>query len=110
MAVFDENLYREKSSRSAHRCELLKTEDICCEVRGEGLFGLKGELPFGDDTDPYVWLLDPEQQLKAHSIIEAFRQQSQSNIYEDWQCPHCLEHNEGQFGACWQCGYQIGEP
>ncbi|HGS5723587.1 hypothetical protein PO80_17710 [Vibrio parahaemolyticus] len=100
-----------KNPAEAHIvCELLKTEDICCEVRGEGLFGLKGELPFGDDTDPYVWLLDPEQQSKAHSIIEAFRQQSQSNIYEDWQCPHCLEHNEGQFGACWQCGYQMGEP
>ncbi|MDF5512366.1 DUF2007 domain-containing protein, partial [Vibrio parahaemolyticus] len=26
-----------------------------------------------------------------------------------WQCPKCHEINEGQFGACWQCGYQLGE-
>ena len=41
-----------KNPAEAHIvCELLKTEQVYCEVRGEGIFGLKGELPFSDDTD-----------------------------------------------------------
>ncbi|MHA2713856.1 putative signal transducing protein [Vibrio owensii] len=103
-------IYIAKNPAEAHIvCELLKTEQIACEVRGEGMFGLKGELPFSDDTDPYVWLLHPEQKLKASAIVEDYRQQTELT-YQDWQCPQCSEQNEGQFGACWQCGYQIGEP
>ncbi|MGP8308175.1 putative signal transducing protein [Vibrio sp. YIC-376] len=90
-------------------CELLKMEQIHCEVRGEGIFGLKGELPFSDDTDPYVWLFDSEQQIKAMAIVAAYQTQAQPNTYQDWQCPECSEMNEGQFGACWQCGYRIDE-
>ncbi|MEZ9549197.1 putative signal transducing protein, partial [Vibrio crassostreae] len=41
-------------------CGLLESENISCEVRGEGLFGLKGEIPFTEETDPYVWLYEPE--------------------------------------------------
>ncbi|HHF3148739.1 TPA: DUF2007 domain-containing protein [Vibrio diabolicus] len=100
-----------KNPAEAHIvCELLKTEQVYCEVRGEGIFGLKGELPFSDDTDPYVWLFDAKQQVKAEGIIQAYRKQSDGNEYQDWQCPKCHEVNEGQFGACWQCGHQIGEP
>ncbi|MGR5452842.1 DUF2007 domain-containing protein [Vibrio alfacsensis] len=103
-------IYIAQTPTEAHIvCELLKTEHIVCEVRGENLFGLKGELPFGDDTDPYIWLLHPEQKLKASVILEEYRKQAEPT-YLDWQCPQCLEQNEGQFGACWHCGYQIGEP
>lgn len=99
-----------KNPAEAHIvCELLKTEQIHCEVRGEGLFGLKGELPFGDDTDPYVWLFAEEQHMKAKAIVDAYQKQAQPNTYQDWVCPKCSEINEGQFGACWQCGYQIDE-
>ncbi len=39
-------IYIAKNPAEAHIvCELLKTEQIACEVRGEGMFGLKGELP-----------------------------------------------------------------
>ncbi|CAM2738398.1 DUF2007 domain-containing protein [Vibrio mytili] len=97
-----------KNPAEAHIvCELLKAEQVCCEVRGEGIFGLKGELPFGEDTDPYVWLLNPEQHRQAAIIIEGYEKQTQPNVFPDWQCPHCLENNEGQFGACWRCGYHI---
>ncbi|WP_321283755.1 putative signal transducing protein [uncultured Vibrio sp.] len=97
-----------KNPAEAHIvCELLKTEQIFCEVRGEGIFGLKGELPFGDDTDPYVWLLNPEQKMRALAIIEAYQKQTQPNTYQDWKCPKCSEINEGQFGACWRCGHHI---
>ena len=97
-----------KNPTEAHIvCELLKTEQIFCEVRGEGIFGLKGELPFGDDTDPYVWLLNPEQKMRALATIEAYQKQTQPNTYQDWKCPKCSEINEGQFGACWRCGHHI---
>lgn len=97
-----------KNPAEAHIvCELLKTEQIFCEVRGEGIFGLKGELPFGDDTDPYVWLLNPEQKMRALAIIEAYQKQTQPNTYQDWKCPKCSEINEGQFGACWRCGHHV---
>lgn len=99
-----------KNPTEAHIvCGLLKTEQVQCEVRGEGIFGLKGELPFSDDTDPYVWLFIPEQQMKATAVIAAYQKQTQSNSYQDWQCPVCSEVNEGQFGACWQCGHQIDD-
>ena len=45
----------------------------------------------------------------ALAIIEAYQKQAQPNTYQDWTCPKCSEINEGQFGACWQCGYQIDE-
>lgn len=35
-------------------CQLLRNENIRCEVRGEGLFGLKGELPATSESDPYL--------------------------------------------------------
>lgn len=85
-------------------CELLKAERIQCEVRGEGLFGLKGELPFGEDTDPYIWLLNPMQKMLAQSIIDAYHQQSNTEASTLWRCQRCGEENEPQFGACWQCG------
>ena len=50
-------------------CGLLESENIACEVRGEGLFGLKGEIPFTEETDPYVWLYEPELASKALSLI-----------------------------------------
>ncbi|MBR9788958.1 MAG: DUF2007 domain-containing protein [Vibrionaceae bacterium] len=97
-----------KNPAEAHIvCELLKIEQVHCEVRGEGLFGLKGELPFGDDTDPYVWLLAEEQHMKAKAIVDAYQKQAQPNTNQDWTCPKCSEINEGQFGACWRCGYHI---
>lgn len=37
-----------KNPAEAHIvCELLRTEQILCEVRGEGLFGLKGNYHSG---------------------------------------------------------------
>lgn len=55
-------------------CELLRTNNIDCEVRGEGIFGLQGELPFGESSEPYVWLLDSSQQNKAYEVITQFEQ------------------------------------
>ncbi|WP_135380550.1 DUF2007 domain-containing protein [Vibrio tasmaniensis] len=85
-------------------CGLLESESIACEVRGEGLFGLKGEIPFTEDTDPYVWLHEPELASKARTIVNDYQKQQDSFIYEEWRCGECHEINEAQFGSCWQCG------
>ncbi|MBW3696610.1 DUF2007 domain-containing protein [Vibrio sp. T187] len=94
-----------KNPAEAHIvCGLLQTENIQCEVRGEGLFGLKGEIPFSDDTDPYVWLANPEHKLVAEAIVSDYRTQSLASNTTSWICESCNEENEPQFGACWQCG------
>jgi hypothetical protein len=83
-------------------CGLLEQQRISAEVRGEGVFGLKGELPLTDDTDPYVWLLQLDKANKALALVEEYK--NQQNNYSDWQCEECGEVNEGQFGLCWNCG------
>lgn len=81
-------------------CELLKCHRIDCEVRGEGIFGLQGEIPFGESSEPYVWLLDQDKREQAETVIAQINTPSMES---DWQCAQCGEHNEPQFGACWQC-------
>ncbi|WP_375750292.1 DUF2007 domain-containing protein [Vibrio sp. HN007] len=99
-------IYSAKNPTEAHIVsELLKSENIPAEVRGEGIFGLKGELPLTDDTDPYVWISDTSQADEAHEIVNSFKQQS-LNTDTEWSCQQCGEKNEGQFGACWQCGQE----
>lgn len=82
-------------------CELLRSEGIECEVRGEGIFGLQGEIPLGECSEPYVWLLDADQSQQAQRIIAQYQQ---ANSGSHWLCRQCGEDNEPQFGACWQCG------
>ena len=81
-------------------CELLKSYRIECEVRGEGVFGLQGEIPCGESSEPYIWLLDSDKQQQAQTIIA---QLNTPNNESSWRCPQCGEVNEPQFGACWQC-------
>ncbi|EGU38129.1 hypothetical protein VII00023_19374 [Vibrio ichthyoenteri ATCC 700023] len=85
-------------------CELLRVNNIACEVRGEGIFGLQGELPFGEASEPYVWLHDISQQNEARLLIEKFEQ---PQLEKNWHCSSCGEENEGQFALCWQCGEPI---
>jgi len=82
-------------------CELLKTEQVQCEVRGEGIFGLQGEIPFGENSEPYIWLLNDKDHLKASQLIQEYQTTQEG---QGWECIECGEENEGQFGACWQCG------
>ncbi|NOI81586.1 DUF2007 domain-containing protein [Vibrio tubiashii] len=95
-------IYSASNPTEAHIvCELLKSQQIECEVRGEGVFGLQGEIPFGESSEPYVWLLDPEQAKHANAVIEQF---NNADVGSNWLCNQCGEMNEPQFGACWQCG------
>ncbi|WP_070967574.1 DUF2007 domain-containing protein [Vibrio sonorensis] len=95
-------IYSASNPTQAHiLCELLKSQTIRCEVRGEGIFGLQGELPISPDTDSYIWLLDQQQLDRAKTVIRDFESQS---LQKDWHCPECGESNEAQFAICWQCG------
>lgn len=83
-------------------CELLKQHEIEAEVRGEGIFSLKGELPLTDDSDPYVWLFDDTKSVAAKRIVSEFKADDEDT--DEWQCLKCNEENEGQFALCWFCG------
>ncbi|ORT49478.1 hypothetical protein ST37_13855 [Vibrio sp. qd031] len=97
-------LYSAANPTEAHLLsELLRSQRIQVEVRGDALFSLKGELPLTDDSDPYVWLLDLTQQHQAEKIVQEFVSQANDTSGPNWRCEHCGEENEPQFGACWQC-------
>ena len=82
-------------------CELLRSQNIECEVRGEGIFGLQGEVPFGEASEPHVWLLNLEEEQQARQLVAQFEQ---PHPEPPWRCSECGEINEGQFALCWQCG------
>ncbi|GAM73559.1 hypothetical protein JCM19241_3014 [Vibrio ishigakensis] len=95
-------IYIAKNPPEAHFIsELLLAEKIPVEVRSVGLFGLQGELPMDDSTQPHVWLLDPAYKEKAEAIIKAYMEADEQ---ADWTCSECGEVNEGQFALCWNCG------
>ncbi|MPW35484.1 DUF2007 domain-containing protein [Vibrio sp. B1Z05] len=96
-------LYVAQNPPQAHiLCELLRSHRIQVEVRGEGLFGLQGELPMDDSSLPYLWLVDEHKQQQAKALIAEF--EDRHNHSSDWRCDDCGEINEGQFALCWQCG------
>ncbi len=98
-------IYSAANPTEAHLVsELLKQQRIHCEVRGDALFSLKGELPLTEDSDPYVWLFDADKAAQAQQIVQDFVNQSDVSNLKPWRCSHCGEENDAQFGACWQCG------
>lgn len=82
-------------------CGLLRTAAIDAEVKGESLFSLQGELPFGEETSPTIWLNQPNKLDKALEVISDYK----STIFDGiaWKCTHCDAENEAQFAICWQC-------
>ncbi|MGY2573626.1 DUF7577 domain-containing protein [Vibrio sp. C8] len=84
-------------------CGLLRHQNIPCEVRGETLFSVRGEIPFDESSSPYVWLLNLSFLKQAQSIVHDYLHPINGNEPE-WLCEHCGEKNEPQFGLCWNCG------
>lgn len=82
-------------------CELLKSQHIMAKVHSSEIFSLKGEIPLTNDTDPYVWLLDENDESKAREIVRDYeKEESRPN----WFCLQCHESIEAQFAVCWNCG------
>lgn len=99
-------VYVAKNLADAHLLKgLFEGENIEAEVRGEFLYGVRGEVPITPDTCPSVWVMDDSDYDKAMELVSAFREgESQTPIEgEVWRCG-CGEENESKFTECWSCG------
>ena len=84
---------------------LLEADGIETEVRGEALFGVRGEVPATPDTLPSVWVQDSEVE-RARALVAAYerREDPPAVSWSEWRCPKCDESLDAQFTDCWQCG------
>ncbi len=99
-------VYIAKNPADAHLLKgLLEGENIPAEVRGEFLYGVRGEVPITPDTCPSVWVTDDADYDRAMELVSSFREGEPTNPIEGevWRCS-CGEENEGQFTECWSCG------
>jgi hypothetical protein len=84
---------------------LLESHGLAVTVRGEDLWGTRGEVPF-TETWPTVWVEDDAQENEALTLIDTY----QSGRADPgprglmWTCPACGQQLEPQFTSCWQCG------
>ena len=99
-------VYIAKNFADAHLLKgLLEGENIEAEVRGEFLYGVRGEVPITPDTCPSVWVMDDADYDRAMGLVSTFREGPPPNAIEGeaWRCS-CGEENESQFTECWSCG------
>lgn len=82
---------------------LLDSEHIRYIVRNEYLSMAAGEIP-PQAGQLQIWILDDSDYARATEFVEAWRSLP-SPCKISWQCPTCGENHEGQFTACWKCGY-----
>ncbi len=84
---------------------ILESHGISCEVQGENLFSVRGEIPITEETAPTVWIHEDAQKEDAVALI---RELEESKLKDDtrgpWICASCEEESEGQFTECWSCG------
>lgn len=85
---------------------LLEAEGIPAEVRGESLFGARGEAPATPDTLPSVWVSDDEDAGRALLVLADYGREEPrgGGQWGTWACPGCGEQVESQFTECWKCG------
>jgi hypothetical protein len=99
-------VYIAKDPADAHLLKgLLEGATIEVEVRGEFLYGVRGEVPITEDTCPSVWVVEDSDYDQAMELVSTFREGA-SPIPEEagaWYCS-CGEENENQFTECWSCG------
>jgi len=99
-------VYIAKNLADAHLLKgLLEGENIETEVRGEFLYGVRGEVPITQDTCPSVWVMDDADYDRAMQLVSSFHEGEPQNPIggEAWRC-NCGEENEKQFTECWSCG------
>ena len=99
-------VYIAKNPADAHLLKgLLEGANIEAEVRGEFLYGVRGEVPITEDTCPSVWITDDSDYDRAMELVSTFREGAPPLPGEagTWSCS-CGEENENQFTECWSCG------
>lgn len=85
---------------------LLESHGLSAAVRGEDLWGTRGEVPFAD-TWPTVWVLDDACEGEARRLVAEYasgKQLPPGTPGPGWQCSACGQDLETQFTACWNCG------
>ncbi|MCH9814643.1 MAG: DUF2007 domain-containing protein [Epsilonproteobacteria bacterium] len=87
---------------------ILESAGIACEVQGDQLYHLLGELPLSQESVPSVWIYDNKHFKEAEKILEKYKKVESSKESEKttWQCPTCDEALWDQFTTCWRCGTQ----
>lgn len=85
---------------------LLEQERIPSITRNEHLSPLAGGLPTFE-TWPELWVADEDFRL-AQSVVSQARD-FPATTFEDWVCPKCGSHNDGNMGACWNCDFEVDE-
>jgi hypothetical protein len=95
-----ERVYRGTSLADVHLVrDLIESDGIPVEVRGELLSGLAGAIPMAD-TMPTLWVL-VHNAPRARALVETLEAVARSGA--PWVCS-CGEGNEASFGSCWRCG------
>ena len=81
---------------------LLEMNGIECHIQGEYRSGAAGEIP-PTEAWPELWVVDPSHVDEARRLVDEAIQPA-GPAQPEWACRSCREVNEGQFGACWNCG------
>ncbi len=99
-------VYIAKDPADAHLLRgFLEGETIESEVRGEFLYGVRGEVPISQDTCPSVWVIDDADYDRAMELVSTFRE-GVSRVpieWKTWRCG-CGEGKESRFTERWSCG------
>ncbi|HSG59265.1 MAG TPA: DUF2007 domain-containing protein [Woeseiaceae bacterium] len=84
-----------------HYKNLLESEGIACRIKNEHLGSIVGEMPFVE-VWPELWVINDLDVDRARQLIDEDIAAESPGV--TWKCKRCGEENEGQFGACWNCG------
>ncbi|MCA9973425.1 MAG: DUF2007 domain-containing protein [Anaerolineales bacterium] len=84
--------------------DLLAAEGIDAIIRGEELFGMRGELPLTNDTLPSLWVAEADYEQARALLLDFEEGENPDSDGEPWVCAQCGEELESQFTACWSCG------
>ena len=101
-----QQVYMAHDPTEAHLVKgLLEANGIAALVRGEAVFGLRGEVPVTTETLPTVWVLDDSEVPRARVLLGEYSQGQHAGPPHGrpWTCSKCGEQLEPQFTDCWRC-------
>lgn len=80
--------------------DTLSSLGIAAHIFNANAAGALGEVPFMQ-AQPEVWVEDDAQATRARDALAGLHDAAPR---DDTTCPHCGEHNPGNFLSCWRCG------
>ena len=87
-----------------HYRNILASEGIPAEIRNQHLGSIVGDMPFVE-VWPELWVVNDLDYDRAKQLIDGTAYDESPS--QPWVCSECREKNEGQFGACWNCGAHV---